>query len=104
MQMLAKVALADKLGRNPIPGKPLAKKVPFMDKFLEKAKRAKVEKIPEPPILRGRDLMDFIEPGPQMGILLKHAYEIQIEKGITNKQELKNIVVKDKDELLQDKQ
>jgi len=94
LTMLAKVSRADKLGRNPIKGAPLSKNypTPIIDKFLKIAKAAQVEKIPEPPVLLGRDLMDKIEPGPQMGELLKKAYEIQIEQNIKDKQELKKII------------
>ena len=94
LELLAKVALADRRGRNPIKGAPLAKNFSVMaiEKFLKKAREAKVEKIPEPPILLGRDVMGIIEPGPRMGEILKKAYEIQIERGLQDKQELKRIV------------
>jgi len=97
LDLLAKVSLADKRGRNPMKGAPLAKNfsVAAIEKFLKKAKEAKVEKIPEPPILFGRDLMGITEPGPRMGEILKKAYEIQIERGIRDKQELKKIVFKE---------
>lgn len=89
MTMLAKVSLADRRGRNPIKGKPLTKKVSTIEKFLEQAQKANVQYEPEPHVLQGRDLLDFVEPGPQMGELLKKAYELQIQEGITNKEELK---------------
>jgi len=95
LELLAKVSLADRRGRNPIKGAPLAKTfiVPAIENFLKKAKEAHVEKIPEPPVLLGRDIMDAVEPGPLMGEILKKAYEIQIEKGIQDTQELKRIVL-----------
>jgi len=96
MQLLAKVALADKQGRNPIKGVPLKKKFPAIDKFLEKAKKAHVEKIPEPPVLKGRDIIDIVMPGPQMGEMLKMAYEIQIERGIKDKEALKKIILENR--------
>ena len=43
---------------------------------------------PEEPILQGRDLMASCEPGPKWVHFLKKAYEIQIEEGIKDKQEL----------------
>jgi len=94
LELLAKVSLADRRGRNPIKGAPLGKTfvVPAIENFLKKAKFAKVERIPEPPVLFGRDVMGIIEPGPKMGTFLKKAYEIQIERGIQDKQELKRIV------------
>ena len=93
LELLAKVALSDKQGRNPIKGAPLKKDFPFIKKFLDKAREAKVEKIPEPPVLLGRDLMDVVEPGPKMGELLKEAYELQIEQGISDKEKLKQMIL-----------
>ena len=95
LDLLAKVALADKQGRNPIKGAPLTKHFPAIDKFLQIARNAKVQKLPEPPILLGRDLMGIVEPGPQMGELLHRAYEIQIERGIKDKETLKEIVLQE---------
>jgi len=97
LELLAKVAWADKQARNPLKGAPLKKKVPAIDKFLEKARMAKVEKIPEPPVLLGRDIMDIVEPGPQMGVFLKKAYEIQIEHNIDDKETLKKMVLENKE-------
>lgn len=93
IDMLAKVALADKRGRNPIKGRPLVKNLPMIDKFLTKARDARVQYEPEPHALQGRDLLVIVEPGPQMGELLKKAYEIQIQEGITDKEELKRRVL-----------
>lgn len=97
LELLAKVSLADKQGRNPIKGAPLTKRFPVIEKFLHAARLAKVEKIPEPPVLLGRDIMDIVKPGPQMGELLKRAYEIQIEQGIADKKILKKMIVKGED-------
>ncbi len=88
IQLLAKVALADKRGRNAQSELPLTTDVPAIDQFLEKAQRANVVFHPEEPVLLGRDLAGVIDPGPAMGVLLKKAYEIQIDEGITDKQEL----------------
>ena len=97
MTMIAKVALADRRGRNPIKGKPLKKRVPVIEKFLEHAQKAKVQHEPEPHVLQGRDLLGIVEPGPQMGELLKKAYELQIQEGIVDKEELKRRVLEDAD-------
>lgn len=88
MQLLANVALADKRGRNPKSSLPLSNDVPEIKEFLEQAEAANVVHKPEEPILLGRDLMNIVEPGPKMGALLKRAYEIQIDEGIKDKQEL----------------
>ena len=66
----------------------MTKDIPEVDQFLQKAREAHVEYKPEEPVLHGRDLAGKIEPGPKMGALLKKAYEIQIDEGITDKQEL----------------
>lgn len=88
LELLAKVALADKRGRNPQSYRPLTINLPFITDFLQNAKKAQVMLKPEEPVLKGKDLMPFVEPGPAMGKLLKQAYEIQIAKGIKDKKEL----------------
>ena len=88
IELLAKISLADQRGRNPEPPLPLNSDVPEITTFLYIAKNYNVVHEPEAPLLLGRDLMAFMEPGPKMGILLKKAYKIQIEEGITDKQEL----------------
>ena len=93
LQLLADLSLADKQGRNPHGPTPLTDAVPDVEKFLKQAQQLKVRDQPEEPILQGRDLMDVVKPGPQMGRLLARAYEIQIEQGITDKDELKKWVL-----------
>jgi len=95
LSMLAKVALADKRGRNPRKGKPLIKTFSVIDKFLDYAQKANVLREPEQPVLQGRDLLDVMEPGPKMGELLKKAYERQIQEGIIDKEELRRFVLDD---------
>ncbi len=94
LQMLADLSLADKRGRNPKGFELLQISDPDIDTFLVHAHKAKVLEEIEKPILLGRDLLDVIEPGPQMGDLLKKAYQIQIEEGIKNKKELKRRIIK----------
>lgn len=88
MELLAKVAQADKSGRNGESHEPLNKPLPDIQEFLKRAQRAKVALKPEEPIIHGRDIAEFVNPGPEMGRLVKKAYEIQIEEGISDKQEL----------------
>lgn len=88
IDLLAKVALADKRGRNGHSSVPLNDDIPEIQEFLKKAQQAAVVYQPEEPVVLGRDLMGKIEPGPHMGALLKRAYEIQIEEGIKDKEEL----------------
>ncbi|MDR3550134.1 MAG: HD domain-containing protein [Candidatus Babeliales bacterium] len=93
MQMLADLAYADKHGRNPNSHTPLTMPLPDIDEFLKKSEGAQVRYEHEKPILLGRDIADIIEPGPQMGEFLKRAYEIQIEQGVTDKEQLKQLVI-----------
>lgn len=94
MELLAKISLADKRGRNPVTHQPLSIDVPEIEQFLHKAQEAHVMHKPEEPVLLGRDLAGIIEPGPKMGALLKKAYEIQIDEGITEKEELLKRILK----------
>jgi len=93
LEQLGKLALVDKRGRNKKKGEPLKRKFKEVDEFLKHAKKAKVLEQTEKPILLGRDLLDVIKPGPEMGKLLKQAYKIQIEEGIKDKQTLKRLVL-----------
>jgi tRNA nucleotidyltransferase (CCA-adding enzyme) len=52
------------------------------------AQQAAVLYGPEHAIVLGRDLLDQVQPGPQIGALVAAAYEIQITQGLTNKQQL----------------
>jgi tRNA nucleotidyltransferase (CCA-adding enzyme) len=88
IQLLAKVSLADRRGRNGTSQLPLTDEIPEIIQFLKIAENASIMYKPEDPILHGRDVLGIIEPGPQMGQLLKRAYEIQIEQGIKDKHEL----------------
>ena len=90
LAMLGLVALADKRGRNPKSHDPLASCADdkMIKEFVVKAQKAFVEYKPEEPILQGRDLMGIVKPGPEMGKVLRQAYEIQLEEGITDKEEL----------------
>ncbi len=92
LDLLADLALADWQGRNPRGHEPLTTTFPDLVTFKEKAAQLQVLHKPEEPILKGRDLLDCIAPGKKMGQLLAKAYEIQIQEGITDKQELKRRV------------
>jgi tRNA nucleotidyltransferase (CCA-adding enzyme) len=97
LQELALLALADKRGRNPKKGTPLGRsKFKDVALFLKKANEARVLDQIELPLLQGRDLLDVVSPGPEMGKLLKKAYQLQLTRGITNKSELKKLVLKNK--------
>lgn len=94
MRQLALVSLFDNRGRNKKRGEPL--KDVFKDEFnnfLKMAKDAQIDKGPEKPILTGKDILDLVKPGPEMGRILKLAYRIQIEENIKDKDELKKRVL-----------
>jgi tRNA nucleotidyltransferase (CCA-adding enzyme) len=89
LAMLAQVALADKRGRNPDGHEPLDIPVPDVDAFKEQAERYAVLYHVEPPLLQGKDFLDVVAPGPQLGELVRLAYKLQIDEGVTDKDELK---------------
>lgn len=93
LTMLAKLALADKRGRNPKKGKPLTKNIPELKLFLKKAQEAHALHGVEEKILQGKDLMPEVKPGPLMGSLVKEAYRIQLNEGIRKKNILKKRVL-----------
>lgn len=94
LKMLGKLALADKQGRNPKKGFPLKESSCEVEEFIKKAHEECVLQQIEKPILQGRDLLDVMQPGPEMGKLLKKAYIIQIEEGLQDKEKLKKRVLR----------
>jgi len=93
LQMLADLSCADQRGRNPDGSTPLTTSCHELEQFIIKARDAFVLEAVEQPVLLGRDLLDVVPPGPRLGELLERAYEIQIEEGITDKQELRRRVL-----------
>lgn len=94
MAMLIDLCIADKRGRNGESNMPLMVDFPDVAIFQEKAEQATVLYNKVEPLLKGADILDIVPAGPQMGELLKYAYEIQIENGISSKAELKEYVIK----------
>jgi tRNA nucleotidyltransferase (CCA-adding enzyme) len=99
LRQLALLWLADNRGRSKNFLKPLKTFGDNFLNFLEKADKANVAIKPEQPILQGKHLLDSIKPGPEMGKLLKKAYQIQIEKDIKSWQELKKIVLRQDEQI-----
>ncbi len=95
IKMLLKLAIADQRGRNPKSHIPLNIRVEWVDRFKEKVEKANIFHEPEKPILTGRDMQDIIEPGPQMGKILKFAYNIQLNQNIKDKDQLKKLVLQE---------
>jgi tRNA nucleotidyltransferase (CCA-adding enzyme) len=79
LELLARVAKADCLGREPGRFDCSA-----MDWFLDRARALGVEHRPPPPILMGRHLLELgLRPGPQVGEILKAVYEQQMDNKVT---------------------
>jgi len=80
LELLARVAKADCLGREPGTFDCTA-----MDWFLERARALGVEHGAPKPFVLGRHVLAHgVPPGPQVGILLKQIYEMQLDGRITN--------------------
>lgn len=92
--MLIDLCIADKRGRNGASHEPLACDFPDVELFREKVMQAGVSTSKIEPILKGADLFDVVQPGPEMGRLLRLAYEKQIDQGIIDKKILKEYVRK----------
>lgn len=75
LELLARLATADCLGREPGRFTPDA-----MEWFLARARALGVDHRPPEPLLRGRHLLELgVSPGPQMGTILKAIYEQQLD-------------------------
>jgi tRNA nucleotidyltransferase (CCA-adding enzyme) len=66
-----------------------------IETFIHQARHAKVLYHPIEPLLNGKDMMPYAQ-GKELGDLLKQAYDIQLEKSIYDKQQLLDIVLKEK--------
>lgn len=93
LAMLIRLALADRQGRNPEGHVPFRHSIPEVEEFERKALALNILHQPEEPLLFGHDVMDIVSPGPAMGALLKRAYQLQLDEGITSKEELKKRLV-----------
>ena len=79
LELLARVAKADCLGRSPGRFDCSA-----MDWFLERARALGVEHRPPPPMLLGRHVLELgLAPGPRVGEILKAVYEQQLDGTVT---------------------
>ena len=58
------------------------------------AQKAGVLHGPEDAAVLGRDLLNYVQPGPEMGRLIGAAYEIQLEEGIRDKEALLQRILK----------
>jgi tRNA nucleotidyltransferase (CCA-adding enzyme) len=92
LAQLVKVSLADKRGRRGADKKMMTKLFGLEAEFEANAKKYGVFYHPEPPALCGEDIVDIVQPGPQMGELLERTYQWQIEHGVRDKERLKKYV------------
>lgn len=96
MRLLIDLFCADRQGRNPHVAHPLQARDQEVVLFEQRVAQASVLMHQEAPVLQGRDLLDVVDPGPAMGLLLKRAYMIQIEESISDKVELKKRILQDR--------
>jgi tRNA nucleotidyltransferase (CCA-adding enzyme) len=83
LELLARVAKADCLGREPGHFDCTA-----MDWFLERARMLGVEHRPPAPVLLGRHVLALgLAPGPRVGDILKSVYEQQMDGNVTTLEE-----------------
>lgn len=94
LAMLAQLHLADLQGRNAKGNVPLTCDMPQVDDFIQRARDAGVLEGAEPPVLTGKDFLDVVAPGPELGKLVELAYKLQIDRGIQDKEVLKKKVLK----------
>ena len=82
LELLARLARADCLGRTG------AFDCSAMDWFLERAQALGVEHQPPAPLLLGRHVLELgLQPGPQVGEILRQVYEKQLDGEITTVEE-----------------
>ncbi len=95
LRHLFQLAIFDKSARNPERGKPLSQcPEPLLDQFFEQAQKYGALDGPEAPVVTGKDFLDVVPEGPELGVLVQLAYDLQLEKGVGDKEELKKLVLK----------
>ncbi|HXW85895.1 MAG TPA: HD domain-containing protein [Candidatus Bathyarchaeia archaeon] len=98
LAQLADLVRADQRGRNAKGPEPLSADEGNMGVFVAQAEKAGVLEHAEKAILSGADFLDVALPGPALGMLVKKAYRLQIEQGITDKEKLKRATLEQVDE------
>ena len=93
LELLSDLALADFRGTNPEGDEPLDGDSRLLSWFRQQAHASGVERRPERPVLMGRHLQGFVDPGPEMGRLLEKSYRIQLEEGIKDVEILRKRVL-----------
>jgi len=93
LDLLADLSVSDKKGRNAQSSEPLSNGPNDIQIFRDTAQKYGVLYEPERAILTGKDFLDVISEGPELGAAVDCAYKIQINSGITDKTELKKRTV-----------
>lgn len=91
---LAFLSRCDARGRNGESHLPLTTPVERVDIFEANAQEFGVLYAPEKPLVTAQDLLGHISPGKALGTALDHAYQTQIDKNITDKEYLIELVTK----------
>lgn len=86
-ELVLKLSIADHRGRKGHENDDMSHVFELMEKIKEMQKTVE-------PVVKGRDLINLgFKPGKEIGVLLRKAFEIQIQEGITDKEELIKRVV-----------
>ena len=94
MRQLGIICLVDQQGRNGQNSIPLNSWKDSFKKFISICSTLNILEHPEPAVLQGKHIIDQIAAGPELGALLKKAYEIQIEENICDLELLKERILK----------
>ncbi len=103
LELLIRLARADYRGTNPNGDIPLEGDTEMIGWFERKTHGSRVQNEPEKPVLLGRHLLDTVPPGSELGRLLKEAYRIQIDEGLTDVELLKKRVTGGNDDRVEKK-
>ena len=95
MAELIMLATADTCGRNGEAQRPLPEAGYVVQEFFKKAQSLKILYHPEPALLTGKDFLDVLQPGPTVGKAVKKAYQLQINENISDKNILKERVLRE---------
>lgn len=88
IDQLVLLCYSDRQGRNPESHIPFEMLDSQITEFKRKAEEYGVLFGPEEAILSGKDIIQYIQPGPKMGRILEEAYNLQINDNIQDKDEL----------------
>jgi len=94
IKMLVSLAYADSAARNGINNTPLDCCAQRVDLFAQRAREAGVFDGPPQQLVQGKDILGLYGEGPIIGEIVIYAYELQVERGISDKDVLLGMVAK----------